>query len=382
VVRVKKLTPLRIAIADGAPFMRRLLPESLIVRGFDVAGIADSADSAIDLCRRSAPDVLVFDLVTEQMDGVVLMRGLRSAGLRVPVILFSGQFRADHYRVVDALSEGAFDFVERPLVCDTIQVSLAKLSEKIGLAANLHASRREALERTSERALRALPSVGAATFESRPEPLPEGQRAVVIVGSLGGCHSLASLVPALPPRVGIGTVVVQQLPEGFTEALADRLDRHAAIEVREARGGETLTPGSLYIAPGGSHLRVAGDAKLLVSTERPVGGLRPRVDLTLMDATRVFGERLALVVISGIGKDGVDGARAVKEQGGKVLVEAESSAIASGTPRAIVEARLADAVLPIDELPGAITEVAGVWSGGARPASDYVSRLRASDSPA
>src|SRR5512142_1043070 len=111
---VHKLTPLRVAIADGSSFMRRLLAESLLVRGFEVAGLADSADSAVELCRRAKPDALTFDLVSPQMDGVVLLRSLRDADLQVPVILLAGQFRADAYRTVDALVEGALDFLERP----------------------------------------------------------------------------------------------------------------------------------------------------------------------------------------------------------------------------------------------------------------------------
>ena len=90
------------------------------------------------------------------------------------------------------------------------------------------------------------------------------------------------------------------------------------LEVREALGGEQLNPSSVYFAPGGSHLRLAGDAKLLVSAEEPMDGLRPRADLTVSDAARIFGERLVLVVVSGMGKDGVDGAREVKERGGRV----------------------------------------------------------------
>jgi two-component system chemotaxis response regulator CheB len=376
---MQKLMALRVAVADHAPFMRRLLAESLLVRGFEVAGVAESAESAIELCRRAAPDALLFDLCSEQMDGVVLMHGLREEGLNVPVILLNGHFRADYYKAVDSLIEGALDFVERPPACDTVQVFLAELAARIRLASDLSESRKRALELSSERAIHTLPT-GEAPVAARRAPSPSGQRALVIASSLGGCRALARLVPALPPRLGIGTVVVQQLPEGFTSALADRLDRYSTLEVREAAGGEKLNPGSVFLAPGGSHLRVAGDAKLLISTESAIGGLRPRADLTISDASRIFGESLLLVVLSGMGKDGLDGARAVKEAGGRVLVESEATAIAYGTPRAIVEAKLADDVLPLDELPAAITQEAGVWGGPERTGASYVPTRQADQS--
>jgi two-component system chemotaxis response regulator CheB len=372
-----KLTPLRVAVADHAPFMRRLLGEALLVRDIEVTGTAESAESAIELCQRTNPDALLFDLVAEQMDGVVLMRGLREAGLDTPVILLGGHFRADHYKIADALIEGALDFVERPLACDTVQVFMSELFVRIRMAAHLSVARQRASELSSERALHS-PEAMRVPSSGRRDPSRDGPGAVVIVGSLGGCWSLSHLIPALPPLLGIGTVVVQQLPEGCTSALADRLDHYSAPDVREALGGEQLNPSSVYFAPGGSHLRLAGNAKLLVSAEDPIDGLRPRADLTISDAARIFGDRLVLVVVSGMGKDGLDGAREVKERGGRVLVEAEATAIAYGTPRAVVEARLSDDAVPLNELAQAIADEVGVWGSTIPLRGDYSETLSSS----
>src|SRR5207237_3894249 len=132
---------------------------------------------------------------------------------------------------------------------------------------------------------------------------------------------------------------VQQLPEeSFSAALADRLNRHSAIEVKEAAGGEQLYAGTVLVAPGGSHLRLAGDRKVLVSTEAPIGGLRPRADLTVVDAARMFGESLLFVVLSGMGKDEVDGAAEVKRRAGRVAVEADANGAAHREPRSLISA--------------------------------------------
>ena len=144
------------------------------------------------------------------------------------------------------------------------------------------------------------------------------------------------------------------MPAGFTASLATRLDGLSTLTVREATGGEALDPRHIYLAPGGAHLRMADDRRVRLSDDPPLGGLRPRADLTIADAAKLYGSALVLVVLTGMGKDGLEGARAVKAAGGRVLVEAESTCVVYGMPRAVAEAGLADEVLPLHELPAAI----------------------------
>jgi two-component system chemotaxis response regulator CheB len=182
---------------------------------------------------------------------------------------------------------------------------------------------------------------------------------VVIACSTGGPKALASLVPALPPDLGDGTVIVQHMPAGFTASLATRLDNASGLTVAEARGGERLTPQIALVAPGGRHLHLHEGGRVSLGDEPEIGGLRPRADITIRDAARVFGERMVLVVLTGMGKDGLEGAREVRRAGGRILVEAEGSCTVYGMPRAVAEAGLADLQLPLHELPGAIaTEAA------------------------
>ncbi len=184
------------------------------------------------------------------------------------------------------------------------------------------------------------------------------KKLVLIACSTGGPKALGELMPALPGRLGSGTLIVQHMPPGFTASLATRLDGSSKLTVREAAGGEVLDPSVALIAPGGSHLRLGDDRRTLLNDDAPEGGLKPRADHTIEDAARLYGNRLLLVVLTGMGRDGLRGAKAVKAAGGTVLVESENTCTVYGMPRAIAEAGLADAVLELGELPAAIAREA------------------------
>jgi two-component system chemotaxis response regulator CheB len=173
----------------------------------------------------------------------------------------------------------------------------------------------------------------------------------VIATSTGGPRALAALVPKLPAPLGLGTLIVQHMPAGFTGSLATRLNAASALNVIEATGGETLDPRTALLAPGGSHLRLADDPRTAVLSDDPaIGGLRPRADLLIQDAARAYRDRLLLVVLTGMGNDGLAGAREVRRNGGRILVESEDSCTVYGMPRAIVDAGLADEVHDLGRL--------------------------------
>jgi two-component system chemotaxis response regulator CheB len=219
-------------------------------------------------------------------------------------------------------------------------------------------------------------SVAAAPPPPRaPRTTPTAGRAskvVLIAVSTGGPRALAELIPQLPSPLGLGTMIVQHMPAGFTASLAARLDRASHLSVREAAGAEELDPGVALIAPGGAHLRLDATGRTTLSDAEPVGGLRPRADLLIEDAARRYGRRLLLVVMTGMGNDGLKGAREVKRHGGRVIVEAEETCTVYGMPRAVAEADLADSVVPLHGLAKAIS--AEVAASGMTHAADIQAR--------
>jgi two-component system chemotaxis response regulator CheB len=201
----------------------------------------------------------------------------------------------------------------------------------------------------------AVPPHGGARRVRTPSAV---KKLVVIACSTGGPRALGELMPALPGRLGIGTLIVQHMPPGFTASLATRLDAGSKLTVREAVGHEMLDPTVALIAPGGAHLRLGENRRTRLSDDAPVGGLRPRADFTIDDAARLYGPRLLLVVLTGMGRDGLRGAKAVKAAGGTILVESENTCTVYGMPRAIAEAGLADEILDRGDLPAAIAREA------------------------
>jgi two-component system chemotaxis response regulator CheB len=293
-------------------------------------------------------------------DGMAVLRALRGAPNAPKVVVVSAFSPAHGARAVDALAEGAFELVSKPAVGQPLAAFTGELAEKV-LAAGM--AGRNGGNGSSNGARRG----GTRVLPRRPLPPrrgpapapPRGGRLVVIACSTGGPRALADLIPRLPGRLGAGTVIVQHMPAGFTSSLAQRLDRASALTVTEAVEGDELAPGRVLLAPGGYHLHIDSRRIARLGQEPAVGGLRPRADLTIKDAARLFGQRMVLVVLTGMGADGLEGAREVRRRGGRVLVEAESTCTVYGMPRAVAEADLAHTILPLDELPDAIAAEAG-----------------------
>ncbi|HEY4095273.1 MAG TPA: chemotaxis-specific protein-glutamate methyltransferase CheB [Baekduia sp.] len=340
--------PFRILVADDSTFMRRLLTQALRDAGFDVVGQAADGDEALALYRDLRPDAMTLDLAMPGMDGIGVLRALRGERSSLPVVVVSAFSPAHGARAVDALAEGAFDLVAKPAFGEPLETFVGALRDKVTQAA-------------SSTAVAARPPRPARpTAAARARRAPAGSKKVVLIAtSTGGPRALAELIPALPSPLGAGGMIVQHMPAGFTASLAQRLDRGSTLNVVEAGGGEKLRPDTLILAPGGSHLRLADDGTARLTDEAAIGGLRPRADLTIVDAARIYRERLLLVVMTGMGKDGLDGAREVRAHGGRILAEAESTCTVYGMPRAIVEAGLADDVFPLGELAEAIAAETG-----------------------
>jgi two-component system chemotaxis response regulator CheB len=333
---------IRTLVCDDSAFMRRLLADALTRCGFEVVGEARDGAEALELCVRLRPDVLTLDMQMPGLSGLDVLRRLRGRGPGIVVV--SAHTAEGSALAVEALTLGAADVVRKPAG----GLSLAEFTPH--LAASVEAA---AASRRAPRAAAISPAPQSPV--RKPRRRSGAPRLVVIASSTGGPQALASLVPSLPSPCGAGVVIVQHMPAGFTRQLAQRLDAGSALNVREAEDGDRIDPRTALIAPGGWHLRIAhGVVKL--SAEPPVGGLRPRADITIRDAARDWADRVVLMVLTGMGSDGLEGARVAQPKGATVLTQSERSCVVYGMPRSVEVAGLSDVVVGLDGMPKALEE--------------------------
>lgn len=338
-----------VLIADDSVFMRHMLRRAL-GRHPRIEVIAEARDGseAFQKNREVKPDVIVLDVEMPRMDGLSALKAIM-ADRPVPVVMFSSLTHTGARITLEALSLGAVDFLPKPKSGFELDRAAEELCQKV--LASASARPRVRTDRGD---------VGAdGAGGSRPEPRHRDSREadwlVVIGSSTGGPQALDDLIPDLPGDLRSGVIVCQHMPAGFTSSMARRLDAESALTVREAAAGEVVVTGEVLVAPGGYHLRVlpdgSGPAAKVAKDEGPlVHGVRPAVDVTLIDAAPIFGDKLMVVILSGMGTDGAKGAKVAKDHGAKVIVQDENTSVVWGMPRACYELGICDKVLPLGQI--------------------------------
>jgi two-component system chemotaxis response regulator CheB len=334
--------PVTAVVCDDSPFMRRLLRDALVRCGIDVIGEAADGAEALEQCARLRPDVMTLDLQMPGVTGIEVLKRLRGRGPGVVVVSAHGA--EGSALAVEALTLGAADVVRKP----DASLPLAEFTPHLAACVDAAAAARSR-PRGFARPVAAAPAP-APPAHVRRAPAPGADKLVVIACSTGGPQALASMLPLLPSPCGAGVVIVQHMPPGFTAQLAARLDATCALTVREAVDGDRIDPRVALVAPGGCHLHLDGGVVRLTD-EPAIGGLRPRADLTIDDAARSFGDRLVVMVLTGMGSDGLKGVRAAKRAGAQVLTQSEGTCVVYGMPRSVEEAGLSDSVADLGALP-------------------------------
>lgn len=328
---------IRVLVVDDSAFARKVLREALSASpGIEVVGTARDGLEALEKIAELSPDVVTLDLVMPNLDGLGVLRALPSSGSpRVVVVSVSD---ADSERGVEALQSGAVQVVHKPTALATDR--LYELSDE--------------LVRAVLGAAQARASPPAVPAERRLESSGHTRTGIVVLGtSTGGPQALTRLLTALPADFPVPMAVVLHIPVGYTEPMARRLDGACAVEVREAAEGLELRPGRVILARAGVHLKLAQHDRSMVARldGSPASSPhRPAVDVLFASAAAEYGPSALGVVLTGMGDDGLAGARAIRARGGRLLTESESSCIVYGMPRAVHEAGLAEAEAPLDEM--------------------------------
>lgn len=350
---------IRVLVIDDSAFSRqaitRMLETSPLV---EVVGVARDGEEALRKAFELEPDLITLDLEMPRMDGFTFLR-LVMARRPTPVIVISG--RADEEDVFKALELGAVDFVAKPTPRATPE--LVTIEQE--LIRKVHAIRELRIEKVRQR-LSALPPVARRTDEDA------APRLVVIGSSTGGPAALMQVFGAFPEPPRCAFLVAQHMPGGFTRGFAERLDRLTPLRAREAEGGEEPEAGTVLVAPGGSHLELENAGRRVVTRVvpgAPADKYTPSVDRLFRSAAKHYGADCLALVLTGMGDDGRDGVQAVKEGGGRVIAESESTAVIFGMPQQAIRTGAVDLVLPLGEIATAIqrgVDRARAWDVGAR----------------
>jgi len=334
---------LRVLIVDDSVVMRRMLSDMVQSDpALEVAGIAHHGHIALAKIPQVSPDLITLDLDMPEMNGLETLTRLRAEYPHLPVLIVSALTEQGTKLTLDALAMGASDYVTKPSSILPHSSNVAEVrDELIGKIKSLGAAH---LSR----------NVGRGKRSPHTDDDSRSRVEVVVIGvSTGGPNALMQMLPEIPENFPVPIVVVQHMPPMFTKFLAERLEKICHVHVKEAARGDRLEPGTIYIAPGDYHLEMdRTDHGVVIRLHQgPLeNSCRPAVDPTFRSAVECFGSRVLGVVMTGMGHDGLQGARCIYDGGGQILAQDEKTSVVWGMPRFVVEEGLPDEVLPLDKL--------------------------------
>jgi two-component system, chemotaxis family, protein-glutamate methylesterase/glutaminase len=373
---------MRVVVADDSALFRRVMADVLAsLPDVEVVGQAANGNLAVQKVHDLRPDLLTLDMQMPEMDGLAVLDALRARGDAPAVIVVSAMTRQGGSLTLQALARGAFDFITKPdgssveASRDALRADLAPrvaaLSLRLGIRGILRSGGGPEAPRkpdaaapgaTASPTVAAGPRVGGTLgdVDGRMNRLAgTAKPEMVLIGvSTGGPNALTELLPALPAGLGVPVLVVQHMPPLFTQTLAEMLAGRCALKVREAVDGEPLLPDTIYIAPGGRHMRVAqggsGSGVVQITDDPPENNVKPAVDYLFRSVSHHFPGRSMAVILTGMGSDGTLGLRLLKRSGCTVLAQDEASSVVYGMPGSAIAAGVVDSVVPLRQMAGRI----------------------------
>ena len=326
----------RVLVVDDSVVVRRLVSKALEAEGsVEVAGVAADGHIALASVERLRPDAVILDLQMPVMDGLTALDAIRDRWPPLPVIIFSTQTTQGAEITLDALARGANDYVLKP-------------TEVLGPT--------EAMSRIAEQLvprILAFCSPRARATVARPpvqRTMPGRIDAVAIAVSTGGPTALARVIPALPADLPVPILIVQHMPPMFTRILAERLDRACDLRVVEAADGQVVQPGGVWVAPGDHHMtvqRTGASVRIHTNLGPRENSCRPSADPLFRSVAAAYGPNALGVVMTGMGSDGLRGAEELVAAGSHVIAQDEATSVVWGMPGFVVNAGVADAVVPL-----------------------------------
>jgi two-component system chemotaxis response regulator CheB len=338
--------PIRVLIVDDSVIIRRTVSKVIEQDpALTVAGTAADGRIALNALNQVQPDVVVLDVEMPNLNGFETLKALRKTHPLLPVVMFSALTERGAAATLDALMLGANDYVPKPTQVSDFEVAQQCIRDEL-IPKIIQFTRVPAVEEK-----------GVQPLVPAPSTAPERQRQrielVVVAVSTGGPVALATLLPKLKVNQRVPVMIVQHMPPLFTQHLATRLASLTGAPVHEAHDRQPLLAGHFYIAPGGFHMQVTRSGETLqvrLNQDPPQNSCRPAADVLFQSAATVTRDATLAVVLTGMGRDGLQGCQAIAAVGGQVVAQDEATSVVWGMPGQVARAGLAQAVLPIDRL--------------------------------
>ena len=347
------MDPIRVMVVDDSVVVRKIVTDVLSEDpGIEVVGTAVNGRIALAKLAQLEPDLVTMDIEMPEMNGIEAVRAIRAlpratGRSRLPIIMFSTLTERGASATLDALAAGANDYVTKPANVGSVSQSMDSVRQQL-------IPRIKALLGRPSHAVPARVAAPPPPRVPTPRIAPARTPAVLVIGSsTGGPEALARVLPALPAALPVPVLIVQHMPPVFTRQFAQRLDRLSALRVVEATDGTPLQPGTVHLAPGDHHLVVRSGPRGLTTALNqapPENFCRPAVDPLFRSAVSAYDGAVLAVVLTGMGSDGRDGAAAIREGGGTVVVQDQATSVVWGMPGAIATAGLADELVPLDRM--------------------------------
>ncbi len=362
---------LRLLVVDDTIVYRKIVSDVLAeLPGVEVIGTANNGKIALSKIAALKPDIITLDIEMPEMNGIEVLEHIQKKALNVGVIVLSTLTHEGGDLTIRALELGAFDFIPKP--------QSGTMSENRESVKNFLAPMLKAFQRRREIKNILLGGTVRTEIKVAAKPIKKTQPSqvaddviqrmhrlsgrikpkseIVVIGiSTGGPNALAVMMPNIPANIGVPILVVQHMPPIFTQSLANSLSAKCAIQVREARDGEVLSPNTAWIAPGGKQMKVAASADgknriIRITDDPPENSCKPSVDYLFRSVADHYIGRATAVIMTGMGSDGREGAKLLKQNGAVVIAQDELTCTVFGMPKEVIEIGAADIIAPLDQI--------------------------------
>ncbi|MDU1006670.1 MAG: chemotaxis response regulator protein-glutamate methylesterase [Clostridium butyricum] len=374
----------RVIVVDDSAFMRKAISDMIeSCADFEVIAKFRDGRELVEKVDKFNPDLITLDVHMRDLDGLATLKELKKMGKNYPIIMLSSATTEGSELTLECLDNGAITFITKP--SGSISLDIDKVKERLideikGITSNIRVNKSsnihmrqitsnkesEIENKIKDRRVNAQLSQRKEINNSeKPSPMINNKvisknkkiDAVVIGASTGGPKALQQVLTKLPANLNVPVFVVQHMPEGFTKVFAERLNKVCNLNVTEAEDGMSINRNTIYIAKGGSHMIIDSSIRVSLNKEPSIWGVRPAVDKLFESASKVYGGNLLSVVLTGMGKDGAEGSKRIKDCGGITISEDKSTCTIYGMPKAAYETGKIDLVLPLDQICNKITEI-------------------------